>query len=76
MNIADKCRHGVVQLWATLLQGIGNISVHVPAAVLNGDKARAGLAKTPGQQELFAKSRPVALDRFGILLLEIEKGSE
>ena len=49
--------------------------VHVPAAVVNGDEADAGLAESAGQEHAFAEAGAVAVAKFRIFTRHVERGA-
>ena len=62
----------MVHLRRTAGEGVLDVPVHIPSAIVKRDKATTRLTEATGGQQLLPKARAVAIDNAWILVLQIE----
>ena len=58
-GVADEGADRLIDLATLATEGVGDLAVHVPAAVVDGHETATTFAQTAGQQQLFAEALAV-----------------
>ena len=72
IEVFNQCGDGSIDFRTAAIHFLFDVAVHVPATVVDCDKAAAGFTESAGQQKLFTEATSVAIHNSWVFELHVE----